>query len=305
MNKWLVLASVLGLACGTEDTRTRGENAGTGGQVGQAGAGGVLASAGQSGIGGSSAGAGGSGGAPASNLRLGEPLQLVASTGEVPYAIGPNPHGIRGGAFLARAPLGNTITVGTEPGQICISGTLSEVPLGDNGSGNYGQYWGVEFGFNLNQSAPGGAPLPPASDAGVDAGAAADADAGDAGALLPPALLPPEPAQPWQLGEVIGFSYVIEGPTINFIRFKALPAGYDRTLESSVFCKELPMATSGDVQDALFSEIDQYCWGANFNLALPTSGGLDNIAWQLPADVAVGERPFEWCLKELRPILAN
>jgi hypothetical protein len=112
-------------------------------------------------------------------------------------------------------------------------------------------------------------------------------------------------AQPWQLGEVIGFSYVIEGPTINFIRFKALPAGYDRTLEASVFCKELPMATSGEAQNALFTEIDQYCWGANFNLALPTSGGLDNIAWQLPADVAVGERPFEWCLKDLRPILAD
>lgn len=300
MNKWLVLASVLGLACGTEDRVIRGENGGMGGQVGQAGAGGILASAGQSGIGGSSAGGGGSGGAGASNLRLGEPLQLVAGTGEVPYAIGPNPHGIRGGAFLARAPLGNTITVGTEPGQICISGTLSEVPLGDNGSGNYGQYWGVEIGFNLNQSAPGGgAPPPPASDAGVAVDAGADAgNTADAAA-------PPDVAQPWQLGQVIGFSYVIEGPTINFIRFKALPAGYDRTLESSVFCKELPMATSGDVQDALFSEIDQYCWGANFNLALPTSGGLDNIAWQLPADVAVGERPFDWCLKELRPILAD
>lgn len=301
MNKWLVLTSVLGLACGTEDRLNRGENAGTGGQVGQAGGNGSLGIAGQSGSGGSStAGSGGSGGGTA-NVRLGDPLQLVAATGDVPYAIGPNPYGIRGGAFLARAPMGNTIAVGTEPGEICISGTLSEVPLGDNGSGNYGQYWGVEFGFNLNQSAPGdGAPLPPASDAGVDAGADG-VDAGDAGAAQPPA----EVAQPWQLGDVIGFSYVIEGSTINFIRFKALPAGYDRTLEASVFCKELPMATSGEVQSALFTEIDQYCWGANFNLALPTSGGLDNIAWQLPADVAVGERPFDWCLKELRPILAN
>ncbi|MEY4548929.1 MAG: hypothetical protein RL685_5124 [Pseudomonadota bacterium] len=302
MNKWLVLAGVLGLACGTESNLTRRENGGAGGQLGQAGAGSALGVAGQSGIGGSStAGGGGSAGGGPSNFRLGDPLQLVAATGEVPYAIGPNAYGIRGGAFLARAPMGNTITVGAEPGEICISGMLSEVPIGTSGTGNYSQYWGVEFGFNLNQSAPGGgAPPPPAaSDAGVDAGADG-ADAGDAGAQ-PPA----EVAQPWQLGEVIGFSYVIEGSTIDFIRFKALPAGYDRTLEASVFCKELPMATSGEVQNALFSEIDQYCWGANFNLALPTSGGLDNIAWQLPADVAVGERPFDWCLKELRPILAQ
>jgi hypothetical protein len=301
MNKWLVLTSVLGLACGTESRVQRGSNGGTGGQVGQAGTGGSPGVAGQGGGGGSSAGNGGSGGSSASSLRLGEPLQLIAGTGDVPYAIGPNPYGIRGGAFLARAPMGNTITVADEPGQICISGTLAEVPLGDNGSGNYGQYWGVEFGFNLNQNAPAGGV--PVVDAGSDAGAGDTADAGDPGdAGTPP---PAEVAQPWQLGEVIGFSYVIEGPTINFIRFKALPAGFDRTLESSVFCKELPMATSGDVQEALFTEIDQYCWGANFNLALPTSAGLDNIAWQLPADVAVGERPFDWCLKDLRPILAE
>jgi hypothetical protein len=159
----------------------------------------------------------------------------------------------------------------------------------------------VELGFNLNQGAPGGgAPPPPSSDAGAASDAGADAGAADAAAQPPQ-----EVAQPWQLGDVIGFSFVIEGPTIDFIRFKALPAGFDRTLESSVFCKELPMAQSGDVQQALFSEMDQYCWGATFNLALPTGNGLDNIAWQLPADVAVGERPFDWCLTELRPILTQ
>lgn len=294
---WLVLAGVCALGCGTDEQVRRG-SAGSGGQVAQAaGSGGAPGGAGQSGSGGSTTPGGGAGGA--SSLRLGEPLQLVAGTGEVPYAIGPNPYGIRGGAFLARAPMGNTITVGNEPDQICISGTLAEVPQGTAGP-NYGQYWGVEFGFNLNQGVPGGGssppPPPPASDAGTDAGA----DAGDAGAT--PAA---EVAQPWQLGDVVGFSFVIEGPTINFIRFKALPAGFDRTQESSVFCKELPMAQSGAVQEALFSEIDQYCWGADFNAALPTVNGLDNIAWQLPADVAVGERPFDWCLKDLRPILAQ
>lgn len=298
--RWLVLAGLFLQACGTDEVaRQRGSAGGGGGQASAAGSGGILSPLG---LGGSAAStAGGSGGAGGSaSARLGEPLELVAGTGEVPYAIGPNPYGIRGGAFLARAPMGNTITVGSQPDEICISGTLAEVPQGTAGP-NYGQYWGVEFGFNLNQGVPGsdaGPPPPPASDAGTLADAGADA--GDAGAATPQDV-----AQPWQLGNVIGFSFVIEGPTINFIRFKALPAGFDRTLESSVFCKELPTAQSGAVQEALFSEIDQYCWGANFNTALPTGNGLDNIAWQLPADVAVGERPFDWCLKDLRPILAQ
>jgi hypothetical protein len=39
-------------------------------------------------------------------------------------------------------------------------------------------------------------------------------------------------------------------------------------------------------------------------MLLPLGGGLDNISWQLPADVApAGARPFDWCLKDLRPIL--
>lgn len=297
--KWLVLAGVLALACGTEEQRRRGSGSGgSGGSAGQvgslAGSGGAPGAAGLGGAGGSSGGAGG-----ASTLRLGEPLQLVAGTGEVPYAIGPNPYGIRGGGFLARAAMGNTITVGNQPDAICISGTLAEVPQGTAGP-NYGQYWGVELGFNLNQGVPGDAPPAPPGDAGPGLDAGADAGGADASALPPE-----EVALPWQLGNVVGFSFVIEGPTINFIRFKALPAGFDRTLESSVFCKELPMAQSGAEQQALFSEIDQYCWGDTFNTALPTGNGLDNIAWQLPADVAVGERPFDWCLKELRPILAD
>jgi hypothetical protein len=232
----------------------------------------------------------------ASTLRLGEPLELIAGTGEVPYAIGPNPYGIRGGGFLARAPLGNTISVGNEPGEICISGSVAEVP-----GGNYSQYWGVEFGFNLNQGAADGAPTPTApiapplaaTDAGSDAGPAPAQDA------APPA----EVALPWRPGNVIGFSFVIEGPTINLIRVKALPAGADASLEANVFCKTIE-ATSGASQSALFSELTQYCWSSQA-VPIPAGSALDNISWQLPADVApAGERAFDWCLKDLRPILA-
>jgi hypothetical protein len=103
---------------------------------------------------------------------------------------------------------------------------------------------------------------------------------------------------------VVGFSFVIEGPTIDLVRFKSLPDGYDSSLESSVFCKEIH-AVSGTPNSALFSELSTFCWGG-INTLIPTAAGLDNISWQLPADVApVGARPFDWCLSELRPILAQ
>jgi len=296
------LVSVLGVGCSEDGERLRTD------------LGGALAAAGsssvgdtgqivQDGSGGSSAGSAGSGGMPnVADVILGEPLELIAGTGLVPYAIGPNIYGIRGGGFLARAAQGNTITVGNEPGKICIAGNLAEVP-----GGNYSQYWGVEFGFNLNQGTPGTGGSAAPSDAGTangpgdlsaDASTAGDAAAGDAAAAPVP-----EVALPWQTGRVIGFSFVIEGPTINLVRFKTLPEGYDSALESSVFCQSIT-AASGALQTALFTEITQYCWGST-SFAVPTAQGLDNIAWQLPADVApAGERPFDWCLKDLRPILA-
>jgi hypothetical protein len=297
-----VVVAGLALACSEDGERGRPQSAinpvavaGTGGAAGAVSSGG---SAGATPV----AGAGGAPASPGPQLNVGEPLQLIAGTGDVPYAIGPNPYGIRGGGFLAVAPLGNTITVRNEPGQICISGSVDEVP-----GGNYSQYWGVEFGFNLNQGEVGGAPgltapinpNPPPPAPLADAGSVSSSDAGDAGTSAPPA----EVARPWLPGEVIGFSFVIEGPTINLIRFKGLPAGYDSSLESSVFCKTIE-ATSGAEQSALFSELTQYCWSSQA-VPIPTAGGLANISWQLPADVApAGARPFDWCLKELRPILA-
>jgi hypothetical protein len=286
----LALAAGSSLACSDEGSLPRAA-AGTAGQVGVSGSGGSAGAGGAAGA----AGSGGSAGASQVALTLGDELELVPAAGEVPYAIGDNPHGIRGGAFLARSPLGNSITIADRPGEICISGSVDEVP-----NGNYNQYWGVELGFNLNQQATGANP-PDAVDAGLDAGTDASADAASSNDAAAPA---PDVAGPWQIGRVIGFSYVIEGPTINLVRFKALPAGYDRELEASVYCKTVN-ATSGSPENSLFTEMTQYCWSEG-NPQLPTSGGLDNISWQLPADVApAGQRAFEWCLKSLRPILAE
>jgi hypothetical protein len=247
---------------------------------------------------GTSGAAGGQGGAAepggqgaatggATSLVRGDVLEFVPAPGDVPYAIGPNAYGIQGGGFLARAANGNSITIGSGAGQICISGNLEAVP-----NGNYSGYWGVEIGFNLNQGlAEGGGG---AGGAGGWGGAGGDGGgmAGAAGDV----------ARPWMPGHVIGFSFVIEGPTIDLIRFKALPAGLDPALESSVYCKSMTPST-GAVDDVLFSQMIQYCWNANGAL-LPLDNGLDNLSWQLPAEVGV-TRPFDWCVKDLRPILAN
>jgi hypothetical protein len=251
-----------------------------------------------SGAGGVRPDAGGTPAPAAPPANRGELLEFVAGTGDVPYAIGENPYGIRGSGFLARSALGNTIVVADEPGKICISGNLEEVPNGD-----YNGYWGVEIGFNLQQEPAGSVPgaagaAPPGAD--VDAGVDAGPDSG----LLGDAAAPADVVRPWLPGNVVGFSYVIEGPTIDLIRFKALPEGFDSTQEASVFCKTVN-AVSGTAEDSLFTQMTQYCWGST-TVPLPTQNGLDNISWQLPADVApTGARPFDWCLSELRPILAE
>jgi hypothetical protein len=300
MRSWLVLVGLLGVACSEDGARVRDVAPGGAPAVAAAGSGGA-----PTGIAAPS-GDGAAGGAPPvldtgniTGLLLGDPLELVTGTGTVPYAIGANAYGIRGGGFLARSARGNTITVGTDPGKICISGNLEEVPLNPDGHGNYGQYWGVEFGFNLNQApAEGGIAAPPAADPLPARDAGSDAAVADAAAA--PA---PDVAQPWHPGKVVGFSFVIEGPTIDLVRFKSLPEGFDSALESSVFCKEVH-ATSGTPNAALFGELSTFCW-SGISSVLPTSRGLDNISWQLPADVApIGARPFDWCLKDLRPILA-
>jgi len=287
------MVAVLGTACSDDGARLRTD--GTGGAVAVAGSSGA-SGAGQiivDGSGGSSGSAGSAGAASLSNSILGAPLELIPGTGLVPYAIGPNPYGIRGGGFLARSAQGNTIEIANEPGKICISGTLAEVP-----GGNYSQYWGVEIGFNLNQGAPEGGAGP------SDAGTASDAgDASADAAAVSDAAPAPEVAQPWHPGNVIGFSFVIEGPTINLIRVKSLPEGADPALEANVYCKTVN-ATSGVPEEARFSELTQYCWSSS-SVPVPTALGLDNFSWQLPADVSpAGERPFDWCLKDLRPILA-
>jgi hypothetical protein len=285
---WIVLTlllGVLGIAGCTGKSSNEGQGSAGKASGGSSGSGATGGGA-TGGTAGGGAGSGGAGGSAGASLRRGDVIPFVPGSGEVPYALGENPYGLRGGGFLTRSALGNTIAIGDEEGQVCITGNLEEVPNGD-----YANYWGVEVGFNLNQTSPDDGAAGAAGADGAAGAAGVDGAGGNGGDV----------AEPWMPGSVVGFSFVIEGPTIDLIRFKALPSGYDPALESSVFCKTV-MATSGEPNDVPFAQMIQYCWNAT-GTPLPLAAGLANISWQLPADVGV-TRPFDWCVKDLRPLLA-
>ena len=106
----------------------------------------------------------------------------------------------------------------------------------------------------------------------------------------------------WMPGEVVGFSIVLQGPKMSEIRFKALPFGLDPAAESSDKCTTL-QPTSGKVIEVLFTDLTQYCWSPG-NPVIDTSKGLSNFSIQIAANTE-GAIPFDWCLTELRPLLAK
>jgi hypothetical protein len=132
-----LLFAVLGIAGCTD--KSSGEAQGSAGEpAGGSSGSGAIGGGGAGGTAGGGAGSGGAGGIAGASLRRGDVIPFVPGSGEVPYALGENPYGLRGGGFLARSALGNTIAIGSEDGQVCITGNLEEVP-----DGNYSQYWGV------------------------------------------------------------------------------------------------------------------------------------------------------------------
>jgi hypothetical protein len=195
------------------------------------------------------------------NAKLGDVINFVAGTGDVPYALGDNAYGMIGNAFLSRSALGNSsLVIGTDPGKICIQGTVDAVPAPLDGSHPpYSSYWGIEIGFDLNQG------------------------------------------MAWMPGNVLGFAFTIEGTVMSPMRFMALPFGLDPTAEASAKC--LPMnPQSGVAQQVQFAQLTQFCWSSG-NPVIDTSNGLANFGLQIAADTGAAI-PFDWCLKDLRPLLA-
>jgi hypothetical protein len=194
-------------------------------------------------------------------------IRIVRAAGaDVPYQFAPNPYGITGGAFLARANLGSSSVV-LEPaaeGKICLKGTVEMVPTPADGSHPpYSEYWGVELGFNLNQ--------------------AASADETTQTKL------------PWNVpSNVTGFWFTLEGAMIPAMRFKATPTGKDPALEQDSCALVSP--TSGARTEVPFSDMYVQCWnGPQGTGTTDTSQGLLDIGLQIAA-ATNAEYPLDFCL---------
>jgi hypothetical protein len=242
---------------------------GSGGQVGGGGTGGAPSG----GTGGApSGGTGGTGGAPAQNLGP----ALTISGGNV-SSTGAN---ISGNVFVINSPNNAATTArGPDTTKLCVVGSVGVVPGMD-----YAGNWGMEFGFGLSDA-------PVAGGGDADAGA----DAGDAGAA-PPA----SESQPWNPGNVIGFSFTVEGPTIPpLFRFKVQPSGAP---VDPPFCSAQMAVASGSTRSVLFSQVVSACYNTPPGPA--ATPPFNNIGWQVPADTTA-PHAYDFCISNIQPILAN
>jgi hypothetical protein len=295
---YLVAAVAGTLACSDEGGTTRGSG-GTGTVVAQAGSGG--ASGGAAGSGQNMAGSGG--GNTTSGPKTGAAFEITAGdatengvTGLVVDRAGTT--GIDGIAQVIKSPLGTTVTSTIKDGALCMQGTTVVVPNMD-----YTNYWGAEIDLDLklvDSNGNGSAPTPVA-DAGADAG-----DAGSSGP--PPARTPTG----WNASasNVVGFSFKITGPTVpTAFRFKGLPYGADPA--AVTYCNQVA-ATDGATLNINFSQITFECWNpagaAVLSMPYPPDNPdgklLRTISWQVPADVNI-PFPFDFCVSEIKPLLAN
>lgn len=194
-------------------------------------------------------------------------------------------------------------TISTREGGLCFKGVTATVP----DSSSYGTHWGAEMIFDLNRGANPDAP----------------ADGADAGNVLGMV------AQDWPQGDVIGFAYTLvgndttaadQGVPAEHVRFKATPVGANTANDN--YCSNRTPASG--VRDAvLFSDITFECWTpGNYTLAedpiqfvqtpdpnkmvgtRPNPKAFRNISWQISSDLNVDPIKFDFCVTDLRPILA-
>lgn len=183
---------------------------------------------------------------------------------DVPYQWGMNGYGIQGGAFLARSAMGTSSVVldKTQPGKICLKGTVELVPTPADGSHPpYSTYWGIDLGFNLNQGS--------------------DSD--------------PTVKTPWILPTgVLGFWFTVEGSTIPPLRFKTTPTGKDPGQEQDSCALVSP--SSGVPNRVLFKDMYVQCWDGPLGTGVTnTSQGLLDVGLQVAAATDF-TFPLDFCL---------
>jgi hypothetical protein len=285
-----LLAAVAGTVACSDGESPRDRNNTTGGSGGQTGV--VTGGGAGGGSSGStsqgSSGAGGGGGATGSNLGA----ALTITPGDTPATASvvdeTGGTGINGGASVAKSMLGTVFNPAFVAGKLCASGTTAQVVGGD-----YTNYWGGLIGVDLNRVVN---PDAPAGDAGVaDAG-------GDSGAPVL-GMVP----QPWTPGNVVGFSFKIDGPTMPLtLRFQGTPTGSNT--DNDHFCNNVAVGTAGGTFNVKFSEIVRNCYDMTPGPSMFADPAgftqLQNINWQVSANDMI-PFPFDFCVSEIKPILGN
>ena len=281
----MVAAASMSFACSDEGDGTRG-NGGTG-NVANGGTGNV-ANGGTGNVtqGGSNSGGMGGGG---TGRNYGDALTITAvSTSSATItgtAVGTE---IDGNAYVVASPMNPSAVPAFVDGALCMTGATSQVT---GTPPDYTNLWGAEIDFDLLIG-----PIVAAAvigDAGVDAGG----DAGPAGETE---------AKPWDPGNILGFSFKIEGPTVApALSVKAAPSGSNTSTDN--FCYRPLPPMSGQVIDVLFTDVRRDCWAAppeTASLFQDPAGyeTIDNFGWQINASEMVAYM-FDFCISEIRPIV--
>jgi hypothetical protein len=102
-------------------------------------------------------------------------------------------------------------------------------------------------------------------------------------------------------GPIKGISFKLSGTALPDMRFHATRP--PTTAENyGNYCQEL-QPIDGQRVDALFDELEVGCWDPAADDALPADAVVNTLAWQI--DAVIGRaKPFDFCVSELRPIVA-
>jgi len=285
----LIVAVTGTFACSDSgDGVRRGNNGGTGNATATAGS----SSGGTAGSGaGGTAGSGAGGAAGSGSGANYGPALVINADGTVKDVAGTT--GINGAALVVASSLNPSAVADFRDGSLCMHGATAA------GFTDYGLYWGAQINLDLNRVAN-----PAAGDAGAAPGDAGAGDAGDAGG----GEVLGQVAQPWDPGNVVGFSFKIDGPMVApVLSVSAAPSGRDPSLDP--FCYRGASPVAGQTIDVLFTDVRLACWNAPPITASvfqdPSNyTTLNNLGWQINAGPDLAYQ-FDFCISEIKPILGN
>lgn len=225
-------------------------------------------------------------------FHLGRPFEIVDGV----ISAGSNDYGLEASFFTNRDPSEPPIELISLDDEVCVRGEVSKAYVGD-----VDKYWGIVLGFIVAN--------------------------GNDVQLTPSSLSISPEGEYWdfQRRGVIGLAFTVSGeklPNSEHFGTNATPAGQDPGgqhgvgQELTVYndCKAPAVSTSGQLQLSFFAELENYwCvegqkapWGGDGVVAF--WWGISSVVVDEPSDAdaaALGVDPYDFCLREIRPILAG